>query len=556
MALQELDGYDDDYVFLSDIENEPELNSINAVLQSPYNRKQPIVNNTTSTTTVAPASASSRPTSGHHVSLNATASTSGSGSGTGYQTLLHLQQQQQQHAQPNSKRSSRISTTVGTLSTEQGRDDDLDSDPEEIEYGYDTDILLIMPSMLRDYSHHATNYHPELWKAPIPGSYSPPTSAARLRQEDRMLDRQELLKTSIPSTTCGICFESFTPFDLHQQQQQQQQQDEDQQQQPRPHEGHTFANITSEIASQAHFISAFAARLARSFTTQTHALTTHIPDRGATSASASTSPLTSPTEATLSATEAGSSAGGSSSSAVPQEQQQRRPPSQLVQKQRRFSVATTSPSISSRDIGIIMPCDHGLCLSCLQSYLTNATTSPTSRAPTVCPQPGCRTPIPTESAELVLDSQLLEAWYRKLAEIHVANKVCCPRPECQSIVDLDDRDGTAVTCPECKSSFCASCAVPFHRGFTCEEYQNQARGGESEEDRAMLQLVQDRHWRHCPSCRFVIEKQQGCNHMVCHCGQSFCYACGHPWNELDARCSRDCESEGIHEDVGLDCIIM
>ena len=394
-----------------------------------------------------------------------------------------------------------------------------------------------------------------------------------------MLDREELLKNTNPPTTCGICFESFTPFDLHQQQQ------------PPQHDEHNFANhATSELASQAHFVTSFAARLARSFAPQ-KTDPNHIPGTGAT-ASASTTPLTSPTgpaqsDSSPSTTtiEVGSSTAGASSNSAPRDTRQQQG---AQQKQRRFSMATTSPSVSSRDIGIVMPCNHGLCLSCLQSYLTNATTSASARAPTLCPQSGCRTPIPTESAELVLDSNLLEAWYRKLAEIHVANKVCCPRPECQSIVDLDDRDGTAVTCPECKSSFCASCAVPFHRGnnsffpffsfllisqrvftffssfpfsflyvgLSCEEYQNQARGGESEEDRAMLQLVQDRHWRHCPSCRFVIEKQQGCNHMVCHCGQSFCYACGCPWNEMDARCSRDCESEGIHDDGVLDCIIM
>jgi hypothetical protein len=124
-----------------------------------------------------------------------------------------------------------------------------------------------------------------------------------------------------------------------------------------------------------------------------------------------------------------------------------------------------TPSMSSKELGVVLPCNHGLCLSCLQSFLVNATQNPQARFPTVCPQPGCRTPIPAESAEWVLDKETLEIWYRKLAEIHVANKVCCPLPECRSIVDLDDRDGTAVTCPECRNSFCASCAVPFHRGM-------------------------------------------------------------------------------------------
>ncbi|KAI1314964.1 hypothetical protein EDD11_001448 [Mortierella claussenii] len=393
-------------------------------------------------------------------------------------------------------------------------DDGSDLDIEEIEYGYDNDTLLIMPAMLRNYSHHATNYHPELWRSPIPGRYSPQPSRARCRQQDRLLDREELLKNSMPPTTCGICFDSFTTFDLN----------------PLQEQENGNAN---DVSSKAQFALSFTARLARSFTSKSsdsNATSTAAPP----SSSASTSPVTSPAEGH---SRPPTAAWGPSSSFFSfSTSSSAGAPAVTTQDRRRLSAAapTITPSLSSKDIGIVMPCDHGLCLSCLQSFLTNAAQSPQARFPTVCPQPGCRAPIPTEFAELVLDAETLEIWYRKLAEIHVANKVCCPKPECQSIIDLDDRDGQS-----------------------CEQYQAQVQGGDTEEDRAMHQLVQDRHWRHCPSCRFVIEKQQGCNHMVCHCGQSFCYACGHPWNEMDARCSQDCESYGTHEDIGVaECIIM
>ena len=153
MALQELDERDDDYVFLSDVESEQEPHSIGAALGSNSAGKQ--------------AFTRSRPTSSH----------SASGSSSNQGSSQREQDQSRRDSQPGSKRSSRVEAP------REGDTKDLDSDPEEIEYGYDTDILLIMPSMLRNYSHHATNYHPELWKAPIPGSYSPPRSLARLRQE-------------------------------------------------------------------------------------------------------------------------------------------------------------------------------------------------------------------------------------------------------------------------------------------------------------------------------------------------------------------------------------
>ncbi|KAF9537286.1 hypothetical protein EC957_008510 [Mortierella hygrophila] len=309
--------------------------------------------------------------------------------------------------------------SLGLRSEEQvGNRDELDgSDGEEIEYGYETDLLVIMPAMLRNYSHHATNYHPELWRpAPGPGSgrNSTQASSVRCRQEDRILDREELLKNTIPSTTCGICFESFMTFDLDPLQEQQQEHQED----------------STATSSRVQFARTFTERLARSFSLQ--------------SVEYSQQPRQQMPGCHNAASTSTSEQGPTS---------------------RRISTVAPSitPSMSSKELGLILPCDHGLCLSCLQSFLLNATQNPQARFPTVCPQPGCRTPIPTESAEWVLDKETLEIWYRKLAEIHVANKVCCPLPECRSIVDLDDRDGTAVTCPECRNSFCASCAVPFHR---------------------------------------------------------------------------------------------
>ncbi|KAG9062010.1 hypothetical protein KI688_006730 [Linnemannia hyalina] len=286
--------------------------------------------------------------------------------------------------------------SLGLRSEEQGGShNELDgSDGEEIEYGYETDLLVIMPAMLRNYSHHATNYHPELWR-PAPGSgsgrNSTQTSSVRCRQEDRMLDREELLKNTIPSTTCGICFESFMTFDLDPLQQQQQEHQEE-------------STVTS---SRVQFARTFTERLARSFSLQSVEYSQQPRQQISSSLNAASTSTSAPS--------------------------------------RRISTVAPSitPSMSSKELGLILPCDHGLCLSCLQSFLLNATQSPQARFPTVCPQPGCRTPIPTESAEWVLDKETLEIWYRKLAEIHVANKVCCPLPECRSIVDLDDRDGTA-----------------------------------------------------------------------------------------------------------------
>ncbi|KAK5087431.1 hypothetical protein LTR70_007741 [Exophiala xenobiotica] len=39
-------------------------------------------------------------------------------------------------------------------------------------------------------------------------------------------------------------------------------------------------------------------------------------------------------------------------------------------------------------------------------------------------------------------------------------------------------------------------------------------------------LFTKRGWKSCPSCREMIEKSNGCDHMQCDCGHEFCYQCG------------------------------
>ncbi|KAG0375014.1 hypothetical protein BGX24_009654 [Mortierella sp. AD032] len=358
--MQQTEEYEEDYdyVFLSDFENE-------AAAASEY----PVVRNSNS------AKAKKR------VSIGSSSHTISSRLGSGQEQGSGASFQQRQRT-PESQRSEsesdhddddddRRSQSKGQ--DDSHNDDELDgSDGEEIEYGYETDLLVIMPAMLRNYSHHATNYHPELWR-PAPGSerYSPQASSARYRQEDRMLDREELLKNTIPSTTCGICFESFMTFDLEPLQQQQQQQQQ-------------HSEGSASTSPRVQFARTFTQRLAQSFSRQSvdFSQQQQIP-------------------------------GGSDAVSTPDP--------------RRTSVAATAapsitPSMSSKELGVVLPCDHGLCLSCLHTFLLNATQNPQARFPTVCPQPACRTPIPTESAEWVLDKDALEIWYRKLAEIHVANK--------------------------------------------------------------------------------------------------------------------------------------
>lgn len=70
--------------------------------------------------------------------------------------------------------------------------------------------------------------------------------------------------------------------------------------------------------------------------------------------------------------------------------------------------------------------------------------------------------------------------------------------------------------PQCPAghAFCLRCFEPEHAGFCA---------GAEAEQQALLQLP---HQKLCPTCKTVIFKDGGCNHMTCgRCGQHFCWLC-------------------------------
>nr|GFB34620.1 probable E3 ubiquitin-protein ligase RNF217 [Tanacetum cinerariifolium] len=45
-------------------------------------------------------------------------------------------------------------------------------------------------------------------------------------------------------------------------------------------------------------------------------------------------------------------------------------------------------------------------------------------------------------------------------------------------------------------------------------------------DIMLMDLAKNKKWRRCPSCKFYVERTDGCLHISCRCGYHFCYGCG------------------------------
>ncbi|KAF3545536.1 hypothetical protein DY000_02004187 [Brassica cretica] len=138
----------------------------------------------------------------------------------------------------------------------------------------------------------------------------------------------------------------------------------------------------------------------------------------------------------------------------------------------------------------------------------------------------------------IIPGDLFERWDKALCEslIVSSEKLYCPFEDCSAmmVVDDDDDQGDEVTeteCPSCHRLFCARCKVTWHAGIGCEEFQRSGNTRKKnkrsdEEDAMLIQMANKKHWRTCPSCKFYVEKIDGCVHMSCRCGFKFCYRCG------------------------------
>ena len=63
--------------------------------------------------------------------------------------------------------------------------------------------------------------------------------------------------------------------------------------------------------------------------------------------------------------------------------------------------------------------------------------------------------------------------------------------------------------------------------------------------------------KQCPSCKFWVEKNKGCDHMTCRCTYQFCFRCGAKYgqchcDENDSYYGDDNDDDDDDDDVDVD----
>ncbi|CAN8284407.1 unnamed protein product [Cochlearia groenlandica] len=188
----------------------------------------------------------------------------------------------------------------------------------------------------------------------------------------------------------------------------------------------------------------------------------------------------------------------------------------------------------------IKGCNHIYCRSCVSKYI--AAKLQDNVLSVRCPVSACSGQLEPEQCRFILPKEVFDRWGDALCEALVmrSRRFYCPYKDCSALVFIDEsRDQKKMKeseCPHCNRMVCVSCETKWHGEITCEEFMKLAENERERDDILLKKMAESHKWRRCPSCKFYIEKSQGCLYMKCRCGLGFCYNCGTPSKDNSHYC--------------------
>jgi len=194
-----------------------------------------------------------------------------------------------------------------------------------------------------------------------------------------------------------------------------------------------------------------------------------------------------------------------------------------------------------------LQCGHLTCNDCLRTYVQTQMESWNARR-IGCPAIDCQTDITLdhlreffpEDREVI--NRVADVRAATAAQAH-PRAAKCPAPDCRETVYFSagmatslDKASRDVTC-SAGHCFCFHCGhFGGHSPLSCSYHKKwRELVGVTETDirrqeEASSAYLQTRT-KPCPRCGTVIQRTEGCNHMVCTiCGDHFCYECGQAWS--------------------------
>ncbi|CAE6075231.1 unnamed protein product [Arabidopsis arenosa] len=171
------------------------------------------------------------------------------------------------------------------------------------------------------------------------------------------------------------------------------------------------------------------------------------------------------------------------------------------------------------DMFSVALCGHEFCVECVKQHIEVRLLA--GGVPR-CPHYQCETKLTLGSCVNLLTSKLKAMWERIIDEesIHVADRVYCPNPRCSALMSVTKlsnstkEDVTMRSCFKCGEPLCIKCKVPWHSNLSCNDYKRLGPNPTAD-DIKMKALANKKMWRQCENCQHIIERSEGCIHIIC-----------------------------------------
>jgi len=133
-----------------------------------------------------------------------------------------------------------------------------------------------------------------------------------------------------------------------------------------------------------------------------------------------------------------------------------------------------------------------------------------------------------------LNEKTKEKYRRQISEAYViCNRALlhCTTPDCQVVLHIGAHDhnvGLEVKC-QCGQTLCSSCGEKWHDPVKCQLLKLWKK--KCDDDSETYNWIHA-NTKECPKCKATIEKDGGCNHVVCRnqaCRYEFCWVCMTGW---------------------------
>ncbi|GBM64165.1 E3 ubiquitin-protein ligase ARIH1 [Araneus ventricosus] len=180
-----------------------------------------------------------------------------------------------------------------------------------------------------------------------------------------------------------------------------------------------------------------------------------------------------------------------------------------------------------------LACGHRYCTECWTIYITTKIMDQGEVQSIPCFAVGCDILVDDQTImNLLVDPKVkLKYQYLITNNFIVCNRLLrhCPQPGCSYVIRVQYVEARPVTCA-CGHTFCFKCSENWHDPITCHLLKKWEK--KCHDDSATLNWIAA-NTKKCPFCNVRIEKDGGCNHMVCknqNCKFEFCWLCLRAWN--------------------------